>query len=205
MRSTRRLQAGGRRHLSCPRHGGGARAHRERAGDPDLGDALAGDRASMPSAGATPISSCRSASAAARCRARGRSICGRTSRSAAAGCRRALVEAIADDLEAGRAVAAVSQPARLCAADPVPRLRPPLPVPQLLGLAGRSSLPARAGLPSLRPCRAPAERMPGMPCARQPDRLRAGRRAAGRGGRDAVPAGARRSCCPAIFPAAPSG
>ena len=43
-------------------------------------------------------------------------------------------------LEREGAVAAVPQPARLCAADAVPGLRPPLPVPELLGLAGRASL-----------------------------------------------------------------
>ena len=61
-----------------------------------------------------------------------------------------------DQSGGGRAVAALPQPARLCAADAVPRLRPSLPVPELLGLAGRAPLPPGAGLPSLRPCRAPA-------------------------------------------------
>ena len=54
---------------------------------------------------------------------------------------------------ARRAGAALPQPARLCAADPVPRLRPSLRMPELLGVAGRAPVPGSARLPPLRPCR----------------------------------------------------
>ena len=84
------------------------------------------------------------------------------------------------------AVAAVPQPARLCAADLVPGLRASVPVPELFGLAGRSPVSPRAGLPPLRPCRAPAEPVPGMPRRGDALGLRAGRGTARRGGRDAL-------------------
>jgi primosomal protein N' (replication factor Y) len=90
-----------------------------------------------------------------------------------------------------RAGLAVPQPARLCAADAVPGLRPPLPVPELHGLAGGASLPTGAGLPPLRPCRAPAGDLPRMRRARRADALRSGRRAARRRGGGAVSRGAR--------------
>ena len=54
---------------------------------------------------------------------------------------------------ARRAGAAVPQPARLCAAHPLPLVRPSVRVPELLGLAGRAPLPRAARLPPLRPCR----------------------------------------------------
>ncbi len=88
---------------------------------------------------------------------------------------------------ARRAGAALPQPPRLCAADAVPGLRPPLPVPELHGLAGRAPLPPGARLPPLRPYRAPARDLPRMRRGREPDRLRAGRGAAGRGGGGALP------------------
>ncbi len=50
-----------------------------------------------------------------------------------------------------RTIAAVPQSPRLCAADPVPPLRLPLPVPQLHRLAGRTPLLAAPRLPPLRP------------------------------------------------------
>ena len=62
-----------------------------------------------------------------------------------------LLDHMRQTLERKRAVAAVPQPARLCAADAVPGLRPPLPLPGLLGLAGRASLSRPARLPPLRP------------------------------------------------------
>ena len=65
-------------------------------------------------------------------------------RSAAAGCRRVLVEAVAETLGARRAGAAVPQPPRLCAADAVPRLRPPLRMPAT-ARPGWSSTASAAG------------------------------------------------------------
>ena len=62
-----------------------------------------------------------------------------------------LVAAVAETLARGPAGAPLPQPPRLCAAHPLPHLRPPLPVPQLLDLAGRAPLPRRAPLPPLRP------------------------------------------------------
>ncbi len=62
-----------------------------------------------------------------------------------------LVQAMAETLAKGEQVAALPQPARLCAAHPVPPLRPPLPVPQLHRLDGRASPDPPPCLPSLRP------------------------------------------------------
>ncbi len=50
-----------------------------------------------------------------------------------------------------RAGDAVPQPARLCAADAVPRLRPSHELPELHGVAGRAPLHRHAAMPSLRP------------------------------------------------------
>ena len=68
-----------------------------------------------------------------------------------------LAEAVKIALERKRAGAAVPQSPRLCAADLVPRLRPSVRLPELRCLAGRSPLPAAAGVPSLRltRCRRP--------------------------------------------------
>ena len=55
---------------------------------------------------------------------------------------------------------AFPQPARLCAADAVPRLRPSDRMPELLGVAGRAPLQAAAALPSLRPQQPTATRCP---------------------------------------------
>ena len=63
----------------------------------------------------------------------------------------------------GRAGAPLPQPARLRAAHPLPLLRPPVPVPELRGLAGRAPLPRFPRLPPLRPCRRPPQTLPGMP------------------------------------------
>ena len=68
--------------------------------------------------------------------------------------------------EPGRAGDAVPQPARLCAAHALPSLRPSLRMPQLLGLAGRAPISRGARLPSLRPCREPAEALPAVPRGR---------------------------------------
>ena len=54
------------------------------------------------------------------------------------------------DARPRRAGAAVPQPARLCAADAVPGLRASIPVPGLLGLAGRAPLSRRPDVPPLR-------------------------------------------------------
>ena len=99
-----------------------------------------------------------------------------------------LVAAIAETLAREAAGAPLPQPPRLCAADPLPHLRPPLPVPQLLDLAGRAPLPRRAPLPPLRPHRAAARR-PARAAATTDSLVagRAGRRAARRGGRGAFP------------------
>ena len=103
----------------------------------------------------------------------------------------------AQTLAAQRTVAAVPQPARLCAADAVPGLRPPLPVPGLFELAGRAPLSRPARLPPLRPQREAAGGLPGMRHARPSGRLRAGRRAHRRGGRaDISPMRAPSSCPP---------
>ena len=111
-----------------------------------------------------------------------------------------------ETLARGRAGAALPQPPRLRAADAVPRLRPPLPVPELLGLAGRAPLPPRARLPPLRPCRAPARACPACGAADALARLRPGRRAHRRGGRRALfPERARAGAVVRLSRAAPSG
>ena len=94
--------------------------------------------------------------------------------------------------DAGReaAGAALPQPAGLCAADALPDLRPSLPVPELLDLAGRAPVSRRAALPPLRPFGAAARPLPAMRRHRKPGRGRAGGRAAGRGGGGAVSRGA---------------
>ena len=93
---------------------------------------------------------------------------------------------------ARRAVAAVPQPPRLRAADPVPPLRPPLPMPQLHRVDGRAPADAPPRLPPLRPCHAAAQGLPRMRRGGQPGRLRARRRADRRRGRRAVPRCAHR-------------
>ena len=103
-----------------------------------------------------------------------------------------LIAGIEAGLAAGEQSLVIPQPARLCAADALPRLRPSLPMSELLGLAGRASLPQGAGLPSLRPCRAPAGHLPGLLGGRQSHGLRPRRRARRRRGRGAVP-----ECAPA--------
>ena len=70
------------------------------------------------------------------------------------------------DAGGGRAGAAVPQPPRLRAADAVPRLRPSLPVPELLGLAGRASLPQGAGVPPLRALEPRPDACPDLPRGR---------------------------------------
>ena len=103
-----------------------------------------------------------------------------------------LVAELEANLAARRAVAAVPQPPRLRAADPVPDLRPPLPMPELHRLDGRAPADAPPRLPPLRPCHAAAEGLPRMRRGGQPGRLRARRRADRRRGRRAVSRGAHR-------------
>ena len=66
-------------------------------------------------------------------------------------------------------------------------LRAPLPVPELLLLAGRAPLPPPARLPPLRPRRAAAGGMPGLRGDARADPLRPRHRAARRRGRRALP------------------
>ena len=85
-----------------------------------------------------------------------------------------------------RAGTPLSEPPRLCAADLVPRLRLPLPMPELHRLAGRAPLYRAAVVPSLRPCRAGAGVLPGMPRGGCTGPLRARGRAPARGGERAL-------------------
>ena len=124
-----RLQAGGPRLLQCPRHGGGARPHRR------LSRWCWPRRRRRSRAGSMPS---RAAMRASRCETRFADAA--LPDIAAIDMRRApparggflspvLLRPYAPDAGARRAVAALPQPARLCAADALPGLRPPLPVP----------------------------------------------------------------------------
>ena len=119
-----------------------ARHHRRVSGDACLGDAV-GREPGQCEAGAIAGSVCPSAS---RRRALPR-IKLIDMRRHAAGARQVPVAAAGrrNSADAGTqgTVAAVPQPARLCAADALPGLRPPLPMPGLLGLAGRAPLSRR--------------------------------------------------------------
>ena len=165
----RRLQAGRRGDLSRARHGGGARPARGRAGRARLRDALAGDARQRRAGplrwlklaarfGARTLPELAAIDLRREGPPRGRWLSPR------------LVAGVEEGLARGRAIAAVPQPARLCAADALPHLRPSLPVPELLGMAGRASLPQRARLPSLRPCR---ERARICPACQEADSLTA--------------------------------
>ena len=79
---------------------------------------------------------------------------------------------------APRAGAAVPQSPRLCAADAVPRLRPPLRLQHLRRLAGRSPLSPAAGLSSLRLLDPAAACLPAVPGGGIAGRDRPRRRAA---------------------------
>ena len=145
-----RLQAGGPRLLQRPRHGGGARPYRRLPGGAGFGDAVGrkpGQCRAGPLQQRGAVGALRRGGAA---RHRRRSTCAARRRRAAASCRRCCSARCAQTLER-RAGAAVPQPARLCAADALPGLRPSLPVPGLLGLAGRAPLSRPARLPPLRP------------------------------------------------------
>ena len=178
-RGARRLvQAGGRRHLSRPRHGGGARPAGRHPGGAGLGDAVAGDdgqRPRRPLPRAVPARPPRRRTAAA----------GRGDRSAprpAAGTRRLHLAAAApgDGRDAGGRLAgpAVPQPPRLRAAHPVPGLRPPHPLPGLHRLAGRAPADRPAAVPPLRLRHAAAAR-PARPAASRTGWRRPGRASSG--------------------------
>ena len=92
----------------------------------------------------------------------------------------------------GRPIAAVPQSPRLCPADLVPPLRPPLPMPQLHRLDGRAPADAPARLPPLRPCHAAAQGLSRMRRGRQPGRLRPRRRTDRRRDRRTLPRRPRR-------------
>ncbi|MDF2690106.1 MAG: hypothetical protein K0Q80_3072, partial [Microvirga sp.] len=87
---------------------------------------------------------------------------------------------------ARRAGAALPQPARLCALNALPGLRPSLRMSELLLLAGRAPIPAFAGLPPLRPCGAHPARLCRMRQCRFAGALRSGRRAHCRRGRGPI-------------------
>src|SRR5205823_3075968 len=94
------------------------------------------------------------------------------------------------DARGGRAGAAVSEPARLCALNLVPRLRPPLSMPELHGLARRAPLYSATDLPSLRLFGAGAGAVPGMPRDWRAGTVRTGGRAVAGRGRRTLPGSA---------------
>ncbi len=101
-----------------------------------------------------------------------------------------LAKAVAETIEGKEQALSVPQPAGLRAADALPDLRPPLPVPELLDMAGRTPLSRRAALPPLRPLGETAGSLPELRRHREPRAHRSRRRAAGGGGRRALPDGA---------------
>ena len=147
------LQAGGRGLLPGARHGGAARLAGRHPDRPGLGDPVARNgrqcraRPLPAGASAAPPRGGRAARRSALDMRRER-LRARPFPVAAAG--RGELDAT---LEAGEQVAVVPEPPRLCAVDPVPRLRPPLAMPELHRLAGRAPLYRAAAMPSLRPCR----------------------------------------------------
>src|SRR5262249_48703192 len=96
------------------------------------------------------------------------------------------------DVRGRTAGAAVSQPARLRASDPVPGLRSSLPMPELHGLARRAPFHPTTPVPPLPAPRARAAILPGMPRRRRSRPLRAGGRTPARGSDGAVSGGPRR-------------
>ena len=191
--------------LPRARHGGGARPDRECRRGAGLGHALHREPRQRR---ARPLPPLRLPVALRRprdARSRGHRHARRTAPERGRWLSPTSVDAMRRDGGARRAGAAVPQPARLCAADAVPRLRPSLPVPELLGLAGGAPLPPRAGLPPLRPYRAHARGLPGMRHASTARRLRARRRADRRGGGRALSRRAHARALVATFPAARSG
>ncbi len=168
------LQAGGPRLLQCARHGGGAGA--TSASFPVVLASATPSIESQVNAQAGRYGRVAPADALRRRGAAGhprRSTCGATRRRAGGFLSPLLVSAMKADARARRAGAAVPQPARLCAADAVPGLRPPLPVPATARPGWSSTASAAARLPPLRPQRDAAGGLPAMRHARPPGRLRA--------------------------------
>ena len=167
--------------------GGRARPHRRLSGGAVVGDAVDRSRGSTPTPAATGASCCRRAIRRRRCP----TICAIDLRKDQPPRGRflspPLVAAVGEALGREAAGAPVSQPARLRAADALPHLRPSLPVPELLDVAGRSPLPRRAALPPLRPLRAASERLPAVRRCGEPDAGRPGHRAAAGRSDDALP------------------
>ena len=180
--------------LSRPRHGGRARPFRALPGDPGVGDAGARDRLVDGPAGSATAAR-RGAGRALLLPApprRRRDARGRPDRPEArpaaarrlAGARPA--RGARSDPGGRRAVAAVPQPARLRAAHPVPRLRPPAALPELQRLAGHPPPAPPAALPPLRLRPGRARALPELRHDRCAGRLRPGRRAPGRRGAGAA-------------------
>ena len=120
---------------------------------------------SMRGAGAIAGCRCRSASAARRSRRSRPSTSPATARRAGALSRRGSPKPSRLRPRTQRTGAPVPQPARLCAANLVPRLRVPVFLPALRCLAGRPSLSPPAGLPSLRLLAPQPAGVPEMPAA----------------------------------------
>ena len=148
------LQAAGRRHLSRPRHGGGAGADRGLPGGAGQRHAVAGKFRQCPKralhASETGVAAWRGGNAggAADRSAPGTRCAGRRTESpmaVAAAARRA-----GKDAGGRRTGDAVPQPPGLCAADLVRSLRPQIHLPALLGLAGGAQIQEAAGLSSMR-------------------------------------------------------
>ena len=160
-----------------------------------LGDAVDRNAASMPTPAATRASCFPTATSRRRCPRSRPSISASDQPE-----RGRFLVAAAGRRRRGRprretAGAPVPQPSRLRAADALPHLRPPLPVPELLDVAGRASLPRRAPLPPLRPHGTKPTHLPDLRSDGEPDAGRAGHRAAaGRGRRRAFPTRAPSRC-----------
>ncbi len=188
------LQAGRGRALSCPRHGGGARAYRQNPDRAGLRNALDRDRGQCAQG---PLPAHRAAVALRRpAHAADR---GDRLAPGAAGARPFHFAAArrADPVRdrAARAGAVVPQSPRLCAADIVPRLRASFCLHHLRRLAGRSPFSPAAGLPPLRFLDAAAAYLPALRGRGIAGRGRPGRGApAGRGGCD-VPQARAPWCC----------
>ena len=198
----RLLQAGGRRALPRPRHGGAARLDRGRGGGARLGHAVARELGQRRRRASTRGSTCPSASASAMLpemraidlRARSRRAGPLDLRAAGAGGHRAA--------RRRRAVAAVPQPPRLCAADALPGLRPAGRLRRLRRAHGRAPLPQAAGLPPVRRDQADPDGLPVLQGRGPDDRARPRRRAARRGGGGAVARRAASRSCPPTSPTA---
>src|SRR6202011_4761843 len=105
----------------------------------------------------------------------------------------ALGRGTARDPRRWRAGIVVPEPPRLRALDLVPRLRPPVSMPELHRLAGRAPLHPPADLPPLRLRRAGSGDLPGMPRRGDAGTVRPGGRTPRRGGRGAFSRGTHRA------------